>query len=36
MSKYSDDEIRKMKKITNNVAVDYLGVSPMFVANGMR
>ena len=36
MSKYTDDEIRKFKKITNKIAGDYLGVSPMFIAIGMR
>lgn len=36
MSKYTVDEIRKFKKITNKIAGDYLGVSPMFIAMGMR
>lgn len=36
MQKYTDDEIRNMKKITNKIAGDYLGVSPMFIAMGMR
>lgn len=36
MGKYSDDEIRKMKKITCKIAADYLGISPMDVSCGMR
>ena len=36
MSKYSDDEIRNMKKITCKIAGDYLGISPMAVSIGMR
>ncbi|MCL1965401.1 MAG: hypothetical protein FWF69_10170 [Firmicutes bacterium] len=36
MAKYSDDEIRSMKKITCKIAGDYLGVSPMAVSIGMR
>ena len=36
MIKYSDEDIRTMKKITNKIAGDYLGVSPMFIAIGMR
>ena len=36
MKKYSDDEIRSMKKVTCKIAGDYLGVSPMFISIGMR
>ena len=36
MAKYSDDEIRTMKKITCKIAGDYLGISPMAVSIGMR
>ena len=36
MAKYSDEEIRNMKKITCKIAGDYLGVSPMAVSIGMR
>jgi hypothetical protein len=36
MAKYSDDEIRNMKKITCKVAGDYLSISPMAVSIGMR
>lgn len=36
MSKYSDDEIRNMKKITCKIAGDYLGISSMAVSIGMR
>lgn len=36
MGKYSDDEIRKCKKITCKIAADYLGISPMAVSIGMR
>lgn len=36
MSKYSDEEIRKMPKITCKIAADYLGISPMAVSYGMR
>lgn len=36
MQKYTDDEIRKMKKITCKIAGDYLGISSMAVSIGMR
>lgn len=36
MAKYSDDEIRNMKKITCKIAGDYLGIPPMAVSMGMR
>jgi len=36
MAKYSDDEIRGMKKITLQIAGQYLGIAPMAVAMGMR
>lgn len=36
MSKYTDDEIRNMKKITCKIAGDYLGISSMAVSIGMR
>jgi len=36
MGNYSDDEIRKCKKITCKIAADYLGISPMAVSIGMR
>jgi hypothetical protein len=36
MPKYSDDEIRNMKKITCKMAGDYLGISSMAVSIGMR
>ena len=36
MAKYSDEEIRNMKKITCKIAGDYLGISPMAVSIGMR
>ena len=36
MGKYTDDEIRSMKKITVKIAADYLGISPMMVSLGMR
>lgn len=34
--KYTDDEIRIMKKITCKIAGDYLGISSMAVSIGMR
>jgi hypothetical protein len=34
--KYTDDEIRNMKKITCKIAGDYLGISSMAVSIGMR
>ena len=36
MPKYTDDEIRIMKKITRKIAGDYLGISSMAVSIGMR
>lgn len=36
MGKYTDDEIRAMKKITVKIAADYLGLSPIMVTLGMR
>lgn len=36
MGKYSDDEIRSMKKITCKIAGDYLGISPIAVSAGMQ
>ena len=36
MGKYTDDEIRGMKKITARIAADYLGISPLAVTMGMR
>ena len=36
MAKYTDEEIRNMKKITCKIAGDYLGIAPMAVSIGMR
>lgn len=36
MSKYTDDDIRNMKKITCKIAGEYLGISSMAVSIGMR
>lgn len=36
MSKYTDDEIRNMSKITLKIAAEYLGISSMAVGIGMR
>lgn len=36
MGKYTDDEIRAMKKITVKIAADYLGISHTMVTLGMR
>lgn len=36
MGKYTDDEIRAMKKITCKIAADYLGIAPMAVSMGMQ
>ena len=36
MSRYSDDDIRNMKKITCQIAGQYLGISSMAVSLGMR
>ena len=36
MTKYSDDDIRSMDKITCKIAADYLGISPIILSRGMR
>lgn len=36
MSKYTDDEVRAMSKITIKVAADYLGISLNILTLGMR
>lgn len=36
MAKYSDDELRNFKKITCQIAANYLGITPMAVSIGMR
>ena len=36
LSKYTDEDIRNMPKITCKIAADYLGISPMSVSYGMR
>lgn len=36
MARYTDDDIRSMKKVTAKIAADYLGISPMAVTIGMR
>lgn len=36
MGKYTDEEIRNMKKITCKIAADYLGIAPMAVSYGMQ
>lgn len=36
MSKYTDEEIRNMKKITCKIAGDYLGISSMAVSIGIQ
>ena len=36
MSKYTDDDIRNCKKITCQIAGDYLGISNNAVGLGMR
>lgn len=36
VAKYTDDEIRKMQKITIKIAADYLGIAPMMLSMGMR
>jgi len=33
---YTDDDIRNMKKVTTQVAADYLGITRMAVCCGMR
>lgn len=36
MSRYTDDDIREMKKVTIQAAAQYLGISPMALTLGMR
>lgn len=36
MGKYTDEELRKLSKITCKIASEYLGISPMAVSIGMR
>lgn len=36
MSRYTDDDIREMKKVTIQTAAQYLGISPMALTLGMR
>lgn len=36
MAKYTDEDIRKISKITCKIAGDYLGISSMAVSIGMR
>jgi hypothetical protein len=36
MTKYTDDEIRSMSKITIKIAADYLGISTNMLTLGMR
>lgn len=36
MGRYSDEELRKCKKITMKIAADYLGISPTAIGIGMR
>lgn len=36
MGKFTDDDIRDMKKITLQIAGQYLGIAPLAVALGMR
>lgn len=36
MSKYTDEDIRKISKITCKIAGDYLGISSMAVSIGLR
>ena len=35
MARYTDDDIRSMKKVTAKIAADYLGISPMTVTIGI-
>ena len=35
MARYTDDDIRSMKKVTAKIAADYLGISPMAVTNSL-
>lgn len=34
--KYTDDDIRKIKKITCKIAGDYLGIPPMAISIGLQ
>lgn len=36
MGRYTDEELRKLPKITCKIASEYLGISPMAVSIGMR
>jgi hypothetical protein len=36
LAQFTDDDIREMKKITLQIAGQYLGIAPMAVALGMR
>ncbi|MCB5953344.1 hypothetical protein LI951_14840 [Enterococcus sp. BWT-B8] len=36
MTKYTDDEIRNMSKVTIKIAADYLGISTNMLTIGMR
>ena len=36
MSRYTDDDIRGMKRVTIQAAAQYLGISPLAVTLGMR
>ena len=36
MNRYTDDDIREMKKVTIQAAAQYLGISPMALTLGMR
>ena len=36
MNKYTDDDIREMKKVTVKSAAEYLGIPPMSLTMGMR
>lgn len=36
MKKYTDEDIRKTKKITCKIAGEYLGVSPMSISMGLQ
>jgi hypothetical protein len=36
LGKYTDEEIRNMKKITCKIAADYLNVAPMAISIGMQ
>lgn len=36
MNKYTDDDIREMKKVTVKAAAEYLGIPPMSLTMGMR